>query len=200
METRFHDRFDAGRRLAVMLEEYGSPGRHLPPLVPCAATSAGQAKAIVLALPRGGVPVGYEVARALGLPLDVFMVRKLGVPGYEELAMGAIASGGARVLNPGVVRRVDDAEAVLEEVTAREATELERRERAYRGDRPALELRGPVGHPRRRRRGHRRDHACGHRRAAAAKGWRDRRRCAGGRPEVCARLRSEARLLQWSAC
>ncbi len=118
----FQDRADAGRRLAQRLLEMGY---------------TQQPNAIVLALPRGGVPVGFEVAQALQLPLDVFIVRKLGVPGFEELAMGALASGGVRVLNLGVLKEVRHAEAVLASVTSREAAEIERRERAYRAGRPA---------------------------------------------------------------
>ncbi|MCK9518733.1 MAG: phosphoribosyltransferase [Dehalococcoidia bacterium] len=95
---------------------------------------------IVLALPRGGVPVGYEVAKALGAPLDVFVVRKLGTPGHEELAMGAIATGGVRVLNEEVSRFVHPSE--IEEVTAREEAELARREREYREGRPPLPVEG----------------------------------------------------------
>ncbi|HEY2322697.1 MAG TPA: phosphoribosyltransferase [Thermoanaerobaculia bacterium] len=98
--------------------------------------------AIVLALPRGGVPVGYEVARALGAPLDVFIVRKLGVPGQEELAMGAIASGGVRVLNDEVLRYVNVSKSMIEVVAEREARELERREKSYRGKRPPLDVAG----------------------------------------------------------
>jgi len=117
--TRFRDRHDAGRVLAARLTSYrGHPGL------------------LVLALPRGGVPVGYEVARALGGELDVFLVRKLGVPGHEELAMGAIASGGVRVLNESVVRALDILPEDIERATRAEAAELERRESAYRGDRP----------------------------------------------------------------
>jgi predicted phosphoribosyltransferase len=100
--------------------------------------------AIVLGLPRGGVPVGYEVAQRLGLPLDVFVVRKLGVPGYEELAMGAIASGEVSVLNEDVMRALPDSEAILETVRARERIELQRRETHYRQDRPAPDLRGRI--------------------------------------------------------
>src|SRR5213595_2343255 len=109
--TRFRERVEAGRVLAQGLSEY-----------------AGRDDVIVLALPRGGVPVGYEVARALGAPLDVFGVRKLGVPGHEELAMGAIASGGVRVLNEEVVRQLGIPAALIEQVAAREGHELERRE------------------------------------------------------------------------
>ena len=124
-EPRFHDRADAGRAVAADLAEY-----------------AGRDDVLVLGLPRGGVPVAYEVARALGAPLDVFIVRKLGVPGHEELAMGAIASGGVRVLNDTVVRQLQIPGAVVDAVAAREQEELERRERAYRGGRPAPDLRG----------------------------------------------------------
>jgi putative phosphoribosyl transferase len=122
---RFRDRSDAGRQLAERLAEY----RDRPDV-------------IVLALPRGGVPVGAEIARALGAPLDVFVVRKLGVPGHEELAMGALASGGARVINDVVVRRARISDAALDAVTAREQAEVTRRERLYRGDRPPPDVRG----------------------------------------------------------
>ena len=121
----FRDRADAGRKLSTSLHDY-----------------AGRPDLVVLALPRGGVPVGYEVARSLGAPLDIFLVRKLGVPGREELAMGAIASGGVRVLNRDVVQALDIPEQVIEGVAAAELRELERRERAYRDDRPPLDLRG----------------------------------------------------------
>lgn len=97
---------------------------------------------VVLALPRGGVPVAYEIASALGLPLDVLVVRKLGLPGQPELAMGAIASGGALVLNEDVLRYLDERMASLESVKARELAEVQRRERSYRGDRPALAVAG----------------------------------------------------------
>jgi putative phosphoribosyl transferase len=125
METSFRNRTDAGRQLAERLTAY-----------------AGREDVIVLGLPRGGVPVAFEVAMRLGVPLDVFIVRKLGVPGYEELAMGAIASGGVRVLNLDVVRQLSNANAIIEAVTARETGEMERREREYRDGRPAPELRG----------------------------------------------------------
>jgi predicted phosphoribosyltransferase len=121
----FRDRRDAGRQLAARLARY-----------------AGRADLLVLALPRGGVPVAYEVARALHAPLDVFVVRKLGVPGREELAMGALASGGVRVLNQEVVHALQIPEEVIDEVTAAEQAELERRERAYRDDRPPPEVHG----------------------------------------------------------
>jgi putative phosphoribosyl transferase len=125
MARRFRDRADAGRRLASELVAY----RDRPDV-------------LVLALPRGGVPVGYEVARALGVPLDVFVVRKLGVPDQPELAMGAIASGGVRVLNPEIVRGLRIPDSVIDAVAGREEQELARRERAYRGDRPPLDVRG----------------------------------------------------------
>jgi len=96
----------------------------------------------VLALPRGGVPVAFEVARELHAPLDVFVVRKLGLPGHEELAMGALATGGVRVVNHDLVRALRLPETVVEAVTARECRELERRERLYRGDRPPLDVGG----------------------------------------------------------
>ena len=121
----FRDRTDAGRRLAARMTEY-----------------AGRPEVLVLALPRGGVPVAFEVARSLGAPLDVFLVRKLGVPGYEELAMGAIASGGVRVVNEDVVQHLGIAPEVIDAVAAREQGELERRERAYRDERPAPDVRG----------------------------------------------------------
>jgi predicted phosphoribosyltransferase len=120
MWTPFPDRYEAGRRLAGRLAAY-----------------ADRPDVLVLALPRGGVPVGYEVARALGAPLDVFVVRKLGVPGHEELAMGATASGGVCVLNADMVRALGIPSRAIEVVAARELQELRRRERAYRGDRPA---------------------------------------------------------------
>jgi len=103
---------------------------------------AGRTGVLVLALPRGGVPVAFEVARSLGAPLDVFLVRKLGVPGQEELAMGAIATGGVRVVNEAVVRELGIGGEVFEEVAGRESAELERRERVYRGERAAPEVRG----------------------------------------------------------
>src|SRR6187397_510884 len=120
---RFRDRADAGRALAGELTEF-----------------AGRSDVIVLGLPRGGVPVAYEVARALDAPLDVFVVRKLGVPGHEELAMGAVATGGVRVLND-VVRHLGVPASLIEAVTNHELRELERRERLYRGNRPPLDVR-----------------------------------------------------------
>jgi predicted phosphoribosyltransferase len=124
--ARFHDRRDAGRFLARKLLAFYA---HRPDV-------------IVLALPRGGVPVGYEVARALQAPLDVFLVRKLGVPGHEEYAMGAIASGGVRVLNEEAVNALGIPQLVIDAVTEREQQELERRSRAYRGERPPPDVRG----------------------------------------------------------
>jgi putative phosphoribosyl transferase len=123
--ARFRDRAEAGRLL----------GERLSGL-------AGRADVVVLALPRGGVPVAREVARALGAPLDVFVVRKLGFPGQPELAMGAIASGGTRVLNEQLVRELRLDQRLIQQVAEREAAELERRERAYRSERPPLELGG----------------------------------------------------------
>ncbi len=122
---RFRDRTDAGVRLAARLGRYAD--RH---------------DVIVLALPRGGVPVGAEVARALGAPLDVFLVRKLGVPGHEELAMGAIASGGVRVLNRDVLDQLRIAPKWVDAVAAQELAELTRREAVYRDGRPAPDVRG----------------------------------------------------------
>jgi putative phosphoribosyl transferase len=115
----FRDREQAGRVLAGLLTEY-----------------AHRANVLVLGLPRGGVPVAYEIAAALEAPLDVFIVRKLGVPGHEELAMGAIASGGTRVLNTDVLEHLQIHERFIEAAVAREHAELERRELVYRGQRP----------------------------------------------------------------
>src|SRR5258708_14817128 len=112
----FRDRREAGRHLAAKLAAY-----------------ANQSDVLVLGLARGGVPVAYEVARALGTPLDVFIVRKLGVPGYEELAMGAVASGGVRVLNDEIVDRLGLPDHLIDAVTAREQQELARPERPYPG-------------------------------------------------------------------
>jgi len=121
----FRDRQDAGRALATALAGF-----------------AKRADVLVLALPRGGVPVGYEVARALQVPLDVFIVRKLGVPGHEEYAMGAIAAGGLRVLNESVVRMLDIRASDIEAIVDVEQRELERRERLYRNGRPPPDVRG----------------------------------------------------------
>jgi len=125
MTDSFTDRYQAGRLLAAAVEHY-----------------RGTADLVVLALPRGGVPVASEVAKALGAPLDVLVVRKLGAPGHSELAIGAIASGGARVLNDDVIRslRIDD--ATLDRIVARETLELTRRESLYRDDRPPLDVAG----------------------------------------------------------
>ncbi|MFL5827873.1 MAG: phosphoribosyltransferase [Thermoleophilaceae bacterium] len=124
---RFRDRREAGRLLAARLRQY-----------------AGRDDVIVLGLPRGGVPVAYEVARELDVPLDVFLVRKLGVPGQEELALGAIASGGTVVLNRGLVEALGLTAEDIAAIVHRERRELERRERAYRGDRPPPDLSGRV--------------------------------------------------------
>ncbi|HYE64764.1 MAG TPA: phosphoribosyltransferase [Pyrinomonadaceae bacterium] len=121
----FRDRTDAGQRLAQQLTDY-----------------ANRPDVLVLALPRGGVPVAYQVAEALNAPLGVFLVRKLGVPGHEELAMGAIATGGVRVLNEEVVQYLRIPSEVIDAVAADEQQELERRERTYRDDRPAPDVRG----------------------------------------------------------
>jgi putative phosphoribosyl transferase len=122
---RFRDRTEAGRHLAELLRRY-----------------AGRDDVIVLALPRGGVPVGYEVAQALGAPLDVFVVRKLGVPGHEELAMGAVATGGLLVLDENLVRALGIAEEELRRVVEAELRELERRDAEYRGNREPPDLAG----------------------------------------------------------
>jgi predicted phosphoribosyltransferase len=99
---------------------------------------------VILALPRGGVPVAFEVAKQLTAPLDIFLVRKLGLPGHEELAMGAIASGGIRVINEDVVRSLSIPQSIIENVAQTELQELERRERAYRGDLPEIDLEGKI--------------------------------------------------------
>lgn len=122
--TYFRNRREAGKKLAQELLPY-----------------ANSSDVIVLALPRGGVPVAYEVALALNVPLDIFIVRKLGLPGQEELAIGAIASGGIRVLNEDIIRSLHIPEKVIENLAERELRELQRRERHYRGDHPAPEVR-----------------------------------------------------------
>ena len=122
---RFRDRAGAGRLLAERLRDY-----------------AGRGDVVVLGLPRGGVPVAAEIARALDAPLDVFLVRKLGVPGHEELALGAIATGGMRVLNQPVLEQLALPAEWIEAIDAKERRELERRERAYRGERPPPDLAG----------------------------------------------------------
>ena len=125
MNMRFHDRVEAGQLLAKKLACYRK-----------------QPNVLVLGLPRGGVPVAAEVARELEAPLDVFIVRKLGLPGHEELAMGAIATGGIRVLNPDVVESLRIPHTVIEAVAANEQRELVRREQAYRDDLPAPDVQG----------------------------------------------------------
>lgn len=121
----FQDRREAGRVLAGLLEQY-----------------RGRPDVLVLAVPRGGVPVGYEIATALGAPLDVFVVRKLGVPGNDELAMGAIASGGIVVVNEDVVRGLDIRPAVIQRAADEAGRELARREQAYREGRPVPDVAG----------------------------------------------------------
>jgi len=123
----FRDRTEAGRVLAHRLAAY-----------------ANYPNALVLALPRGGVPVAFEIAEALNLPLDIVVVRKLGLPGHEEFAMGAIASGGARVLNQDLIRQLSLSDEIIEQIVAREQRELERRERTYRGQRPVLDVRDRI--------------------------------------------------------
>jgi putative phosphoribosyl transferase len=125
MGPRFADRYHAGRRLAAALTSY-----------------AGRPNLLVLALPRGGVPVGYEVARALNAPLDIMLVRKLGVPGHEELAMGAIASNGIRILSEDIVEALGIPDRMIATVAANEEHELVRREKAYRDNRPPPDVRG----------------------------------------------------------
>ena len=121
----FRNRTEAGQVLARCLQQHKN-----------------QPDVLILGLPRGGVPVAYEVARELNAPLDVFIVRKLGVPGHEELGMGAIATGGVRILHEGIVREVGISPETIEAVSACEQAELERRERLYRGDRPAPTIKG----------------------------------------------------------
>lgn len=124
---QFIDRYDAGRQLAKSLKNY-----------------AGHSNVLVLGLPRGGVPVAYEVARALGAPLDTIIVRKLGVPGHQELAMGAIASGGIRVLNNEVIHSLGITDKMIDRVTAVEQRELERREYVYREGRKPFDVKGRI--------------------------------------------------------
>jgi putative phosphoribosyl transferase len=123
----FRDRTEAGRLLADRLSAY-----------------ANYPDAMVLALPRGGVPVAFEIAEALNLPLDIVVVRKLGLPGHEEFAMGAIASGGARVLNQDLIHQLSLSDEIIEHIVAGEQRELERRERTYRGQRPVLDVRDHI--------------------------------------------------------
>jgi putative phosphoribosyl transferase len=127
MGILFQDREDAGRQLAEKLREF-----------------AGRADVLVLALPRGGVPVGFAVAEALGVPLDVFLVRKMGVPGQEELAMGAVASGGVRYINTEVVSELGILPEEIDRVATAEQEELDRRDRLYRDGRPAPNARGKI--------------------------------------------------------
>ncbi len=127
MIHQFKDRIDAGKHLAKRLKHY-----------------AHQPDVVVLGLPRGGVPVAAEIARELGADLDVFVVRKLGTPTFEELAMGAIASGGVRVLNDEVIQQLRIRPETIDAVTAEEESELHRRERDYRGERPPLRVRGRI--------------------------------------------------------
>jgi predicted phosphoribosyltransferase len=127
MAAKYKDRYDAGRELATLLGSYA----HVP-------------NVLVLALPRGGVPVAFEIASGLEAPLDVFLVRKLGVPGHEELAMGAIATGDVVVLNDDVVQNLHIPSEVIEDVAVRERQELERRERLYRDGRSAPDPQGCI--------------------------------------------------------
>lgn len=124
----FSDRFEAGKILAESLADYRNKGDVV----------------VILALPRGGVPVGYQVARALNAPLDILLVRKLGVPEREELAMGAIASGGIRVLNEDIIQSLHIPEQTIDQAAEAERRELERLEQAYRGDRPRILLAGKI--------------------------------------------------------
>ncbi|HEY6166485.1 MAG TPA: phosphoribosyltransferase [Verrucomicrobiae bacterium] len=127
MSRQFHDRIEAGQLLALELARYA----HRPDV-------------LVLGLPRGGVVVASEVARQLGAPLDIFLVRKLGTPHNEELALGAIASGGVRVLNGELVERLGISDEMIDAIAGREQLELERRERAYRGHRPPVDVEGKI--------------------------------------------------------
>lgn len=122
---KFRDRAEAGRQLAAALQQY-----------------KGRPNLIVLALPRGGVPVGFEVSRALGAPLDVFLVRKVGVPFHPELAMGAVAEGGVRVLNQRIIAEAGIPAGTVDHIVARERLELDRRDRLYRDGRPLASLQG----------------------------------------------------------
>lgn len=123
MQLPFKNRTEAGQWLADALKPY-----------------AARSDSLVLALPRGGVPVAFEAAQSLNMPLDLMIVRKLGVPGHKELAMGAVATGGTKFLNPALIQNIS--EAALNSVVAKETKELERRERAYRGDRPVPAIEG----------------------------------------------------------
>jgi putative phosphoribosyl transferase len=123
--AQFQDRYEAGQALAAKLEHH-----------------AGDPDVVVLALPRGGVPVGYEVSQALNAPLDIFLVRKIGVPGYEELAMGAVASGGVKIFNHEVLQRLGISERILDGIVREKERELEQQEKAYRGERPPTQIEG----------------------------------------------------------
>jgi len=125
IEPRFRDRADAGRQLAAQLLTY-----------------ANRPDVLILALPRGGVPVAFEVAQALHTPLDVFLVRKLGMPGFAELALGALASGGMVIANAAIANPLGLRDRLIASIAARERRTLERREQAYRGDRPPPDMRG----------------------------------------------------------
>lgn len=125
LAVRFSDRIDAGRQLATRLSTY-----------------EGRADVVVLALPRGGVPVAYEVAERLRVPLDVFLVRKLGVPGHQELAMGAISEGGVEVLSEDLIRDLSIPPALVQQTAVRERLELDRRDQLFRGGRPLVPVRG----------------------------------------------------------
>lgn len=127
MTRRLQNRTEAGQWLATQLKAY-----------------ANRPEVLVLALPRGGVPVGFEVAKTLNVPLDICLVRKLGVPGHEELAMGAIATGGVMLRNEAVVRELRISEAAIAQVADSERQELARRERLYRGDRPVPNVRDRI--------------------------------------------------------
>ena len=127
MQSSLKDRRAAGKTLANLLSEY-----------------TARSDAIVVAIPRGGVPVGYEVARALDLPLDVMIVRKLGVPGHEELALGAVSSDGVIVLNDSIIESLDISAQLIEEVLEKEGLELQRREQLYRKDRAPIQLQDKV--------------------------------------------------------
>jgi putative phosphoribosyl transferase len=125
--TQFRDRTEAGRLLADKLAEY-----------------ANRKDLLILALPRGGVPVAFEVAKALNAPLDIMVVRKLGVPGHEELAMGAIAPGGVRVFDAGVVQQSHVSSSTIDAIIVKEQTEMERRETVYRGNAPTADVHGKI--------------------------------------------------------
>src|SRR5438477_2407138 len=127
LHRRFRNRSEAGKALAAQLREYN-----------------GRSDVIVLALPRGGVPVAYEVAKELGAPLDVFIVRKLGVPGHPELAMGAVASSGDRVLNTDVIRSLSITSRDIDRVAAVEMQEIDRQGRAFRGQRAPIDVHGRI--------------------------------------------------------